>query len=238
MLSLSRNEFVATVPTEIGLLSNLRQLELAANALTGALPNSISSLDLTVLSVEDNRLLTGQVLEYIDSWPNMEYLHIVRTSITGTLPESIGALTNLRGLFVGPNINGTIPNSFANLTSLDDCSLTGPGLKGTIPSNIRQLTNLGRLSYFSFSSPLNVELICSYRYRGYISSCTEYFYVANTGLQGTIPPTAGELPLLSELIIDATEITGTIPSELGNLSRLTRLHLVSEIHKLSCVCCR
>ena len=126
-------------------MSSLRELHLSRNHLTGTIPSSIKSLDLRVLRVQDNDL-TGQALEYLDSWPNLERLNIERTWITGTIPESIGTLTNFNTLILGPYISGTIPNSFTKLTNLIDLKMSGDNgssLGGTIPSNFGDLSKLG-----------------------------------------------------------------------------------------------
>ena len=54
-----------------------------------------------------------------------------------------------------------------------------------------------------------------------------------TGLEGPILTSLGELSALSELVIVGSDMTGTIPTELGMLSRLTRLVLVRILSQLN-----
>ena len=65
-------EVRGTLPTEIGLLTNLETLDFAVNSLTGTLPVEYSQLT---------------KLEYLDFMAN--------TEISGTLPSEYGNLVNL-----------------------------------------------------------------------------------------------------------------------------------------------
>lgn len=153
-LTIDRNDFVSTIPSEIGLMTKLRELHMGRNQLTGSIPSTIKALDLRVLRLQHNDL-TGQALEYLASWPNMERLNFDRTWITGTIPESIGKLSNFHTLFLGPYISGTIPNSLANLTNMKFLKMIGDNgstLGGTIPANFGDLTKLGTGWRFPFPS--------------------------------------------------------------------------------------
>ena len=50
-------------------------------------------------------------------------------------------------------------------------------------------------------------------------------YLQNNELTGPIPPELGQLSRLLELYLQNNQLTGSIPAELGQLSRLWRLHL-------------
>jgi len=56
---------------------------------------------------------------------------------------------------------------------------------------------------------------------------TELILPAN-GLAGTIPPELGRLKSLDRLLLGANELTGSIPPELGNLQSLTVLWLATN----------
>ena len=56
----------------------------------------------------------------------------------------------------------------------------------------------------------------------------DYIFLANYGLQGTIPSELGHLTALTLLDLQVSRLSGTIPSDLGGLTRLTKLTLVSN----------
>lgn len=207
-------------------MTNLRELHLGNNLLTGTIPDSLSSLDLEVLRVQDN-YLTGQVLGLIDSWPNMKHFDIERTLITGTIPESIGTLGRLEKLFLGPHLNGTLPASFSDLTSLVELKLTGITLSGSIPSDFGRLTSLGRFFYLFLSMSIPNACVVLTNIHAFPLACAERFMFDRTKLEGPIPTSLGELTAMTDLMIINSRMTGTIPTELGLLSRLTTLSLVS-----------
>ena len=154
ILSLDRNRFVSTIPSEIGQISSLRDLHLSRNYLTGSVPKSLTSLDMRVLRLQFNDL-TGQLLEYIDSWPNLQVLNIEGAKITGTIPETIGKLTNLERLLLGPYLNGTIPDGLLEMTNLKDIRLMGLGFGGTFPSQIGRLSKLGKIVFWLHTFSMN-----------------------------------------------------------------------------------
>ena len=76
-------------------LTNLQELHLDNNQVTGNIPSSLSDLaNLSILDLSHNRL-------------------------TGELPPSLGHMTNLAGLYINDNqLSGDIPSSLGNLTKL------------------------------------------------------------------------------------------------------------------------
>ena len=89
----SNNENIfGTLPTEIGLLTDLKHFYGKKNALVGPIPSEVGFMErLEIFVVDDNKL-------------------------TGTIPSEIGLLSHLSGLSLGFNqVTGTIPPSFLKL---------------------------------------------------------------------------------------------------------------------------
>jgi len=87
-LDLSRNSIMGTIPTELGLLTNLRRLALYENDFTGSIPTELGVLSDT-----------------------LETLELNSNHLAGTIPNEMAILTNLVTLLVNDNANlvGTMP---------------------------------------------------------------------------------------------------------------------------------
>ena len=56
-------------------------------------------------------------------------------------------------------------------------------------------------------------------------------YLSNTQLSGTLPPSVGNLTALTDMYLYSTQLSGTLPPSVGNLTALTEMDLhLSLIH--------
>jgi hypothetical protein len=108
-----------TLPSHIGLLTNLQSLLLSYNALTGRLPSEIGQLvNLQSFDVFDN-VLTGRLPSQIGQLTNLQSLQLSKNNLFGSLPTQIGQLTKLQTLEIAyNNFFGTMPESICRLRSL------------------------------------------------------------------------------------------------------------------------
>ena len=89
------NSFNGTIPSDIGKLTKLRDINLANNALTGTIPPEIGLLkNLTELDLANNTL-TGTIPPEIGLLKNLTELDLANNALTGTIPSEIGLLKNL-----------------------------------------------------------------------------------------------------------------------------------------------
>jgi len=128
---------VGSLPSSLGLLSELTQLILYYNKLTGIIPASLGQLTkLTHLYLFSNEL-TGSLPESLGNMTSMQILIVFENFLTGTLPSSLGQLSQLIVLSAGNNLlQGTIPNSLGDLTQLDELTLHYNQMDGIIPSSL------------------------------------------------------------------------------------------------------
>ena len=136
--------------------------------------------------------------------------------IKGPIPSELCTLTNLKELFLGMTlVSGVIPTEIAQLSRLEFVDLYNTALTGTIPEelflgNFNDLlmldlgdndltgtlsTNIGRLWFMGF-----------------------LYLNGNPNLVGTIPTEIGLLEGLQKLHIQGSGFTGTIPTELCDLT--------------------
>jgi Leucine-rich repeat (LRR) protein len=118
-LYLAGNQLTGSIPTELGKLTNLRELNLSDNQLTGSIPTELGKLT------------------------NLRELRLSRNQLTGSIPTELGNLSNLEFLSLYENdLAGSIPSELGNLSNLEFLSLHGNDLAGSIPKELGNLTNL------------------------------------------------------------------------------------------------
>ena len=125
-LSLEENALTGEIPTELGDLSNLKELYLSQNQLSGEVPAWIDGLtNLYVLSLDGNRL-TGEIPTEMGSLPNLKELDLSQNQLTGPIPAELSSLSNLATLYLSENqLDGCIPQK---LRDVDESDLHDLGL--------------------------------------------------------------------------------------------------------------
>jgi len=192
VLDIEATSQLGTIPTELALLRNLRELILRRNSFTGVVPTHLGMLE-TLENIElwENQL-TGTIPSEIGLLTRLTTLALASNQLTGMLPTELGKLLALTGVFLEMNfLTGPILSEFGAMTSLLTLSFPANNLSGTLP------TELGRAQ-----------------------SLQSLLLQQNPNFSGTIPSELGNLNNLMQLAIAATSVTGTIPRELGLLSKL------------------
>ena len=276
-LALFENNLRGTVPLELAELKKLSLLILSENQLSGSIPSEFSRLtNLVWLYLSDNRL-SGTIPSELGDLPNLERLVLWGNQLSGSIPSDLGNLTNLTRLQLGGNkLSGTIPSELGNLINLEGLTLWGNELSGIVPPDLENLSGLTQLYLadnqlsgclpeiwrdiedsdlddvgLQFCSDRDV-LITLYEATdgdnwlendNWLSRrpIGEWYgvtvddsgrviglYLSENELSGTIPPDLGYLTKLEELDLARNQLRGTIPSELENLSKLTILYLYSN----------
>ena len=142
-LHLGFNELSGAIPPELAALTNLQELDLRFNELSGVIPPELGGLThLRVLDLESNELRGAIPPELVDL-TNLGWLRLESNELRGAILPELGELTNLRELSLGDNeLSGAIPPELAALTNLQELSLGGNRLNGKIPWELMQLSEL------------------------------------------------------------------------------------------------
>ena len=195
-LVLSENKLSGKIPAQLGNLTNLQELWLSHNELSGTIRAELGDLTkLQGLYLSVNTL-SGEIPAQLGDLTNLQFLSLSSNELSGAIPVELGDLTDLEYLYLNKNgLSGEIPAQLGDLTNLQSLYLDENGLSGEIPAELGNLTNLEKL------------------------------YLNKNELSGEIPAQLGDLTNLEELALSRNTLSGEIPAELGNLTNLQLLLL-------------
>jgi Leucine-rich repeat (LRR) protein len=239
-LRLQNLNIKGTVPTEIGLLTNLLVLFLNDNDLTGQLPDSVWSLSaMQYLIMSFNANLTGTISSAVGALTNLIQLRLDFTGMGGSVPWSaLGALAQLQHLHLfSSRFSGTIGSEVGLLQSLEELKIQDNRFTSSLPTQLGRLNKLTILQALrnELDGPL-LHLPTSVRtvnldfnnFSGTVDVARLTSVVALTLGENKITALAdsiGAATSLEALFVHKNSITGTLPTTLGNLRRLTDLRV-------------
>ncbi|CAL5410177.1 unnamed protein product [Camellia sinensis] len=217
------------IPRGIGNLTELKELYLAYNNITGSIPEEIGKLlKMEQLSLAFNNLM-GPIPATIFNISTIQIVGFFHNQLSGTLPSSIGvSLPNLERLWLdGNDLSGIVTDSISNASKLIDLDLSSNRFSGSIPSSLGNLRLLEYLvlpgNYFTCeSSSSELSFLTS------LSSCRKLnrIWINSNPLNGILPASIGNLSnSLADIDASYCGIRGSIPSEIENLSNLAFLHM-------------
>ena len=221
-LYLYSNQLSGIIPSQLGNLTNLIGLYLYSNQLSGTIPSQLGNLtNLTYLGLNNNQL-SGTIPYQLGSLTNLKYLYLYSNQLTGSIPYQLGNLTNLQFLDLYNNLlYGSIPYQLGSLTNLTDLGLGMNQLSGGIPT---QLGSLSKLTYLGLN---NNQLNGSIPYQLGSLSNLKYLYLYTNQLSGSIPSQLGSLTNLIGLYLYSNQLSGSLPLSLENLTHLQYFYFYS-----------
>ena len=219
-LNLTDNELTGEIPSELGDLSSLRDLDLDHNRLTGEIPAELGELtSLFVLSLRWNQL-TGEIPTELGDLPKLQHLDLDHNQLTGEIPTELASISRLSGLSLNGNeLTGSIPVALGTMHFLSSLDLSVNDLTGEIPTELGDLSNLYDLSLYGnrLSGAIPKEL-------GNLSNLSLLSLSSNAFTDG-IPTELGNLSYLEYLDLGHNRLNGAIPTALGSLANLNVLEL-------------
>jgi serine/threonine protein kinase len=225
MLSFGQNRFAGKLPQSLANLStNLQCLKAPSNNISGSIPTTIGNLaNLEDLDFSEN-LLTGVIPESIGKLSRLNYFSLYSNNLSGHVPFSIGNLTGLSSLKAFTNsLEGQIPPSIGNLSKLLALDLSNNKLTGFIPIEIMKISSISmtlNLANNLLEGPLPLEV-------GNLVNL-EKLLLSRNKLSGEIPDTIGNCRVLQNLYLDDNSFHGSIPATFKNMAGLTLLNLTSN----------
>lgn len=207
------------IPESIGLLKNLKDLNLETNQISGTIPKSVFTnlTSLTILNLANNHL-TGGISENIGNLQALQKLFLSNNSLTGTIPASITKLHSIFYINIEKNqLVGEIqlPSSPAQWPLIRNLALDNNRLTGVIPDSIGYLTTLTEIS------------VSNNQLTGPIPSCLgniknlQILKVNNNNLSvDKLPTSICGLTTLSVLYVSQNKIHGPLPECLSSFKYL------------------
>ena len=204
-----------------GTPQRVTRLDIRQKGLDGTIPGELGLLsNLTILNLRTNRL-TGTIPAELGNLTGLERLLLHDNRLTGPIPDLSG-LSNLKMLWLSGkemSLTGSLPAWLNTMSGLESLSLWGNELSGPIP-DLTGMTNLKLLKIQSNNLDGGVPA-----WLGDMSDTLRGLYLHLNPLGGTIPPELGKLTRLSRLWLHSSGLTGPIPVELGEMERLRGLNL-------------
>ncbi|XP_042016470.1 receptor-like protein 33 [Salvia splendens] len=252
ILDLSESGFKGPIPSTLANLTQLVELYLPTNFLTGSIPSFHNCKNLESIKLRDNNLmgslshlhfqgltnlsrldlshnsLNGTIPHHLFTLPSIGVLHLSNNQFSGQIKEiSILAYSNLAELYLSVNrIGGPIPNFFFQLRNMEIVYLSDNLFNGTFKLNkIRSLTILSELSLSNNNLSVDTTNMSS-------SSNLNLLHMSSCNLHDF--PNLRNLSYLADLDLSNNHLRGDIPSWIwgsGMISLNLSLNLLTDLQK-------
>lgn len=246
-LALDNNNLAGSIPSEIGDMQWLTNIDISNNNISESIPEEFYSLtNMLYINMYENNL-SGDISSNISQMSNLQVFNIFNNNITdvfpvellgltdlfvldfggnnisGNIPENIGVLSNLQYLNIwGNQLTGGIPESLTTLTSLINMSFSSNQIEGPLPANFGALTNLQ--VFYCDGNNLSGEIPSSFQY---LNNLTKLGLSSNN-FEGEFPDIFNSMYNLEELNLGSNHFSGTIPASISSAYNLNLLNVESN----------
>lgn len=214
-----------TLPSQIGLISTLKNLQFTYSNVAGTLPTEIGMLtNIAALFIDQNHL-SGTIPTQIGLLDQMDFAYLAFNSFTGHVPSEVGKFTLARQLVVDFNLlTGPLPTQIGLMTTMRAINTRGNTFSGTIPTEFGLLHEYFRdftmdSNHYTGTIPTWLGLCTAMKKLG----------LQNNLLTGQIPTQLAKLPILERVLLWNNSLSGTVPPILAqNLTKLRAFHITDN----------
>ncbi|XP_057459464.1 cuscuta receptor 1-like isoform X2 [Actinidia eriantha] len=228
---MSKNHFQGSFPIEFCSLNNLRFLDLSENNLSGSIPSCFNPPFLQHVHLYKNRF-GGPLTNAFFNISNLITLDLRENYFTGRIPTWISSLSSLSFLLLKDNkFNGNIPSALCRCQKLTILDLSQNNLSGSLPPCLGNTfpfkVSMADYVAYGFGIP---ELKVTNYYMGFFQhevriKLFEKEEVDFTTKRHVHSYKGSILQIMSGIDFSCNQLTGEIPSEIGNLSNIHALNL-------------
>ncbi|KAI9192743.1 hypothetical protein LWI28_027288 [Acer negundo] len=241
-LIMPNNHLQGPIPPEFCLLQNLQVLNLAENNISGNLPSRFSPPQIQQVHLSRNKL-KGWLKDALFNSSSLVTLDLGYNRFNGGIPNWIGRLSNLSCLILTHNnLEGEVPHLLCHLERLRLIDLSHNNLSGQIPPCL-DMTALHGDYHVAFNTtssnagapgatPMRKEETIefttkniSYSYQGRVLTYMSGVDLSCNKLTGEIPHQIGNLTRIHTLNLSYNNLNGSIPSTFSNLEQIESLDL-------------
>ncbi|KAH9715392.1 Receptor-like protein 1 [Citrus sinensis] len=239
LLSVSENHLSGSMKSSFN-LSSLKHLYVQKNALSGPIPDMLfRSSKLMTLDLRYNGFF-GRIPRQINESSNLRVLLLRGNNLEGQIPDQICQLRRLGMMDLSHNrFNGSIPSCFTNMLqwTIENVDLFGGELSvfprldfgyiGTYYNSTLDLEVCKR-DMLTYPQQVKVEFVTKNRYELYNGSNLNYMVgldLSCNQLTGDIPSEIGDLKKIRGLNLSHNCLSGSIPRSFSNLKMIESLDL-------------
>jgi Leucine-rich repeat (LRR) protein len=207
-----------TIPTEFGLLTTLKEINMAGNSIQGSIPTEICRLKYLEIFALDQNFIEGALPECFANLIRLEGLGLGDNLMTGKLP--LGSFDNLKDLLINDNeFSGDL--DISKLTFLEVLDVKGNSFSGTVDANL--FGNLKNLQYVDLSD----NEFSSTEFPGFFFTFPNLgvLDLSQNNIQGELPADIGLNTQLKYLAVHSNSLSGEVPYTIVNLQNLTHLNI-------------
>nr|XP_023895117.1 probable leucine-rich repeat receptor-like protein kinase At5g49770 isoform X3 [Quercus suber] len=246
-LDLSYNKNITgQLPSSIGNLMNLINLNLIGCSFSGSIPDTIGNLQQLITLSLNNNSFSGRIPTSIGRLSNLYWLDLAENQLDGPLPVSDGNIPGLDMLVKAKHFHleknkfsGEIPSKlFSSNMVLKHLLLSSNVLTGNIPETLGSVTHLEviRFDGNSLSGPVPSNLnnlvnvgelyLSNNKLIGPIPDLTgmnklQYVDMSNNSFdESDFPPWISSLEFLTTIMMENTHCQGKVPVNLFSLTNL------------------
>jgi Leucine-rich repeat (LRR) protein len=215
ILELYYNQFSGPVPSEIGGLTNLQDLDLSLNQFNGSVPSEIGRLnDLLRFDLSLNRF-NGPVPSEILMLSKLTYIDLSNNNLTGVINlEHLAGLINLTKIDLSSNyLKIVVDPEWSPLFMLEYANFASCEMGPPFPVWLKAQANIVELNLSSVSIS---DRIPDWFFTTYSNAYT--VDISHNAISGTLPKDLVNMTFLEKLYLNSNQLTGPVPQLPTNLS--------------------
>jgi Leucine-rich repeat (LRR) protein len=177
-----------------------------------------------------NNGLFGSIPSELGNHQNLGELNLSSNALSGSIPAELGNLTTLYNLNLSNNdFSGVAPPSLSSFSIPDSAFKSEPISSVEREALVALYNSAGGANWKNNTGWMGVAgTECDWFGITCTNDSVTLISLSSNGLSGSIPSELGNLTNLTRLYLIANNLSGSIPPELGNLTKLTWLFLNSN----------